>query len=71
MDAKFAQTVRYGAFDISVYFLPSYFWQSLCGFCYPTFDSPPDFELSFLWRFSRGACNQTFVRLAFAEKYFL
>lgn len=40
---------RHRAFDISVYFLPSYFWQSLCGFCYPTFDSPSDFELSYLW----------------------
>ena len=39
---------RHRAFDISVYYLPSYFWQSL-----------------------RGACNQTFVRLEFAEKYFL
>lgn len=61
---------RHRAFDISVYVLPSYFWQSLRDFCYRTFDSPADFELSFLWRFSRGACNQTFVRLEFAEKYF-
>lgn len=40
---------RHRAFDISVYFLPSYFWQSLRDFCYRTFDSPADFELSYLW----------------------
>lgn len=40
---------RHRAFDISVYFLPSCFWQSLRDFCYRTFDSPADFELSYLW----------------------